>query len=179
MTVTSDIPIVFAGVPDPVGLGIAGKNATGISSKIPIDALLKKFKSIVNFSKLGIVHNDSGKEAALQIKEIKQLEGALGFQSVPLNPSKIADVDALFLTTQCISTPCVGKVTGVAHNARIPIASPAYVGEDSGVRLTVSANALEQGQVAARAVAEVLKGEKPSSIQIGNATKIDMIMTNQ
>jgi putative ABC transport system substrate-binding protein len=38
---TRSIPIVYAGVYDPAGIGVAARNMTGISSKVPLTSLLK------------------------------------------------------------------------------------------------------------------------------------------
>ena len=46
MKETSSIPIIFAGVYDPDAMRISGKNATGISSKIPMDKVLGDLKLI-------------------------------------------------------------------------------------------------------------------------------------
>ncbi len=182
MAETSDIPIVFAGVFDPHSLGIVGKNATGISSKVPVASLIKNFKSIVNFSTLGVVYNDSEKDTVLQANEVKQLEGAYGFRSVRFNirratdTPKIANVDALFLTTGCAAMHCVNNIIGIARKAKIPAAATIGGGETSGVVLTIAADPGEQGRAAARITAKVIKGAKPSSLPVEQPRKIDLII---
>jgi putative ABC transport system substrate-binding protein len=182
MSETSDIPIVFAGVFDPLALGITGKNATGISSKVPIASLIKNFKSITNFSTLGVVVNESEKDTLLQAGEVKQLEAAYGFRSVRFNirrasdTPKIANIDALFLTTGCAAMHCVNNIIGLARKAKIPAAATIGGGETSGVILTIAADPREQGREAARMAAKVIKGAKPSSLPVAQPKKIDMII---
>ena len=179
---TTDIPIIFAGVYDPLSVGIAGANTTGISSKEPIASLLKNFKSISNFASLGVVFSDSEKDSVMQANEVKQLEGGLGFRSVLFNvkkaedSSKIANVDALLLTTGCATIYCVNKIISLARKVKIPTASTIDSGDNSGVILTISANPSEQGREAARLASRVMKGAKPSSLPMEWPKKIDMII---
>lgn len=181
-TEASDIPLVFAGVYDPGALGLAGKNATGISSKVPVASIVKHLKSISVFSTLGVVYNDSEKDTVVQANEVKQLEGGLGFKSTRFNvrkiddASKIANVDALFLTTSCAAMHCVNNITGIARKAKIPTATSISGGELSGIILTIAANPQEQGREAAELAAKILKGAKPASLPQQMPKKIDLII---
>jgi putative ABC transport system substrate-binding protein len=182
MSETSDIPIVFAGVYDPQAVGVTGKNATGISSKVPVASILKNLKSISNFSTLGVVFNDSEKDTVVQANDVKQLESAYGFKSTRFNikkasdSPKIANVDALFLTTGCAAMHCVSNIIGIARKAKVPTAASIAGGETSGVILTIAADPHEQGREAAKIVAKILRGAKPSSIPIEQPKKIDVII---
>jgi len=182
MAETTDIPIVFAGVYDPQGLGIPGKNAAGISSKVPVASLLKSLRGISSFSNLGIVYSESEKDTILQANEVRQLESSFGFKSSKFNVrkaddvSKIANVDALFLTTGCAAMHCVSNIAGIARKAKIPTGTTIGGGENSGVIMTLSANPQEQGREAAKIAAKVAKGAKPSAIQMEHPKKIDLII---
>jgi len=182
MKETTDIPIVFAGVFDPQSAGVNGKNTTGISSKVPMATLIKNFKSIANYSKLGVIYSDAEKDTILQANEIKQLEGNFGFSSSKINfktvndVSKIGNVDALLLTTSCVAMQCVDNILGTARKAKIPTATTIGVSEDSGIILVLSANPSEQGRDAAVRVAKILNGAKPASLPVEQPKKIDMII---
>jgi putative ABC transport system substrate-binding protein len=179
---TSDIPVVFAGVYDPQGIGVTGKNGTGVSSKVPVASLLKNFKSISNFSNLGIVYSESEKDTVIQANEAKQLEAGMNFKSVKFNikrsddTAKIANVDALFLTTGCAAQHCVSNILGLARKAKLPTATTIGGGEASGIILTIAANPQEQGREAAKIVAKMVKGAKVASIPLQLPKKIDMII---
>ncbi len=178
----SDIPVVFAGVYDPYVLGITGKNATGISSKVPVASVIKNLKGISNFSKLGVVFNDAEKDTVKQAEEVRQLEGQFGFQSVRFNikrlgdAAKISNVDALFITTSCSAMQCVDNVVGVARKAKIPAATTISGGEERGIILTIAADPREQGKEAAERVSKILGGAKPSTIPIEPPRKIEMVI---
>ncbi|MBA4371323.1 MAG: hypothetical protein C0402_00505 [Thermodesulfovibrio sp.] len=179
---TTDIPVVFAGVYDPQGIGVLGKNGTGVSSKVPVGSLLKNFKSIAGFSNLGVVYSESEKDTVIQMNEAKQLEGTLNFKMTKFNIKKsddaarIANVDALFLTTGCAAQHCVSNILGLARKAKLPTATTIGGGETSGVILTIAANPQEQGREAARIVAKVVKGAKIATIPLQMPRKIDMII---
>ena len=179
----SDIPIVFAGVYDPAAVGISGSNITGISSKVPVVSLLKNLKKISDFSTLGVVYTETEKDTVVQLNEVKQAEKSLGFVSAKFNirkkddASKIEKVDALFLTTSCVSAlHCTNNIIGIARQAKIPTASTIGGGENNGVILTITANPHEQGNEAAKMAARIIKGAKPSSIAVLQPKKVDLII---
>lgn len=186
MNETSRIPVVFAGVYDPQAFGLPDKNATGVSAKVPLSDLLKNLKDISNFSSLGIVFSKTfgslNKDAVLQAKEIKQLKEALEFSPIIVNLKKTADlsriagIDALFLTTSCAARPCINTVIDNARKGSTATASIIGGGEQSGVVLTMNANPQEQGREAARLVSQIMKGADPSSFPIVNPKEIDLII---
>jgi len=182
MSETSDIPIVFAGVYDPHALGIAGKNITGISAKVPVTSLIKNLKSISNFKTLGVIINDSEKDSVLQANEVKQLEGSFGFSSKGFNvkraedASRITGVDALYLTTGCTGMHCVTNIIGIARKGKMASGATIGGGEASGVILTIAANPQEQGREAAERVAKLIKGASASSLPVEQPKKVDMIL---
>lgn len=179
---TSQIPLVFAGVYDPEAINITKKNATGISSKVPIATVLKNLKSISNFSSLGIVYNDTEKDTVAQAEEVKQLEEKFGFTSTMFNikhrgdEAKIKNVDALYMTTSCAAMYCVNNIVGIARRGNIPTATTIGGGEDIGVLLTIAADPEEQGMRAAQIMAKVLNGATPSSIPIEQPKKVYMVV---
>ena len=159
-----------------------GKNAAGVSSKVPVASLVKNLRSISNFATLGIVYSDSEKDTVLQANDVKQLEASFGYKSIRFNVkkaddvAKIANVDALFLTTGCAAMHCVSNIIGTARKAKIPTGTTIGGGEGSGIILTLSANPQEQGREAAKIAARVLKGAKPASIPLEPPKKIDLII---
>jgi putative ABC transport system substrate-binding protein len=79
---TKSIPIVYAGVYDPAGIGVAARNMTGISSKVPLTSLLKYAKKLVSFTRLAVVYNELEPDSVLQVEELAALEGQYGFKTV-------------------------------------------------------------------------------------------------
>ncbi len=179
---TSDIPVVFAAVFDPRAVGISAKNATGISSKIPLTSVIKDLKSISNFSTLGVIYNQAEKDTVIEANEVRQLERTYGFRSVRFNirrsgdTARIGRVDALFMTTSCSAMYCINNVVSIARRARMATAATLGGGENDGVILTIEANPAEQGTAAAQMVAKVLRGAKPSSLPLLHPRKVDVVV---
>lgn len=179
---TSDIPVIFAGVFDPQAVGIVGQNVTGISSKVPLTSLIRNFKSIDNFKRLGIVFNNSEKDTVVQAKAVEALETSFGFHSVRFDIRKeqdvgrISHVDGLFLTTSCAAMVCINNIMGLARREKLPTASTIGGEGNNGVILTIAANPYEQGREAARLTEKVIRGARPSSIPFESPKKIDMII---
>ena len=178
----SDIPVVFAGVFDPDAIGISLKNATGIRSTVPISTLIKQFKKLSNFSKLGVLYSDTEQDTVMQADEVKKLEKTMGFSSVRFNIRKVQDiekisaVDALFLTTSCPATHCINNIIGIARKAKIPTATLMGGQGENGILLSIFANPREQGTVAAKLVAKIIKGAKASSLSVEQPRKVDLII---
>jgi putative ABC transport system substrate-binding protein len=179
---TSDIPVIFAAVFDPHAVGISARNATGISSKVPVASVIKNLKSISNFSTLGVIYSEAEKDTVVQANEVRQLEHTYGFRTVKFNirkaedASKIAHVDALFMTTSCSAMYCINNIVSIARRGRMATASTIGGGEDNGLVLTIEANPAEQGAAAAQMVAKVLRGARPSSLPVLQPRKVDLIL---
>jgi putative ABC transport system substrate-binding protein len=149
---------------------------------VPISSLVRDLKSISNFSTLGVIYNEAEKDTVVQANEIRQLERTYGFRSVKFNirrtedTAKIAKVDALFLTTSCSAMYCVNNIVSIARRGRMATASTIGGGENSGLILTMEANPAEQGAEAAKLVASVLRGAKPSSLPVVQPKKVDLVL---
>lgn len=182
MKETSQIPIIFAAVYDPQGMNMGGKNATGISSKVSINDLLKKLKSIKGFSKLGVVFNKNEKDTILQVMEVKKLEASMGFTSTLYDARKqgfsstITGVDALLMTTSCTAMCEIKDVVSTARKLKIPTGSTIAGGEDKGIVLTLAADPDEQGRAVGEIVLRIMNGQKVSAIPIREPGKISTII---
>jgi putative ABC transport system substrate-binding protein len=178
MKETSKIPIVFAGVYDPESMNMAGKNATGISSKVPLESLLRRLKEIKAFSNLGVVFNKNEKDTILQVMEIKKLEGAMGFKAKLFDARKkgfsggISGVDALVLTTSCTAMCEIKDVVSAARANKIPTGSTIAGGENKGIILTLAADPDEQGRTVGEIVLRLFKGHDITSIPVRQPSKV-------
>jgi putative ABC transport system substrate-binding protein len=180
--VTTDLPIVFAGVYDPEAMRLTGKNATGVSSTVSVDTALKNLSGIASIKNLGVILNKSEKDTIIQTKEINASAASYGFKPVlisvasKVNKSKITGVDALLLTTSSAVMLNIKDIIDVARSAKIPTAALIGGGENQGVLLTFSADPNEQGKELAGLISKVLGGSSPSSLPLIKPTKVEMII---
>jgi putative ABC transport system substrate-binding protein len=177
------IPVVFAGVFSPETMNVGGKNATGISSTVPVLTVLQKFKSISNFTKVGIVFNKTEKDSIIQAREVKKHENDFGFKTVLLNISsgvavdKIATCDVLILTS-CSAGMCkphLPEIVKLARQSKVPTIA-LISGAESMVVMTLSPAAKEQGRKAAEILRKVLGGESPANIPIQDPEEVELII---
>jgi putative ABC transport system substrate-binding protein len=176
---------VYAGVYDPVAVGVSAKNVTGISSKVPMSSLLKYLKKLVPFTKLAIVYNELEPDSARQAEELSQLESQYGFRTVRMPVKKADDArklvfagkaDAVFISVSAAVNEALGAVVSNAHAAKIPTISQLSGTAESGVILSIAPSATEQGEAAGRLTARLLRGEKLAGIPAEAPRVIEFVL---
>lgn len=175
---------VYAGVYDPVAVGVSAKNVTGISSKVPMSSLLKYLKKLVPFTKLAIVYNELEPDSARQAEELSQLESQYGFRTVRMPVKKADDArklvfagkaDAVLISVSAAVNEALVSVVSNAHAAKIPTVSQ-LGGTASGVILSIAPSATEQGEAAGKLTARLLRGEKPAGIPAEAPRVIELVL---
>ena len=174
---SSEIPVVFSAVTDPVGAGIVdslektGGNITGTSDALSIDKILDfALKVKPEIKTLGFLYNtgeDNSVSCLKQVKEycdgkgIKVVEGAATNTSeVQEAAQKLAsECDAVFSPNDNTIAGSMGTVAEVMNNAKVPM----FVGADSMVKDgglgTVGIEYSDLGKETANMVADILSGK--------------------
>lgn len=170
---TKSVPIVYAGVYDPAGSGIAAKNMTGISAKVPITSLVKYAKKLAPFTKLAVVYNELEPDSVKQVEELAALEQQYGFQTVRMAVKRVDEAralafagkaDAVLISVSSVANEALDAIVKTAHGSKLPTLSQTGGTADKGVILCLAPSAAEQGEAAARIAAKLLNGESPASI---------------
>ncbi len=170
---TKSIPIVYAGVYDPGGVGVSARNITGISSKVPMTSLFKYLRKLMPFAKVAVVYNESEPDSMRQVDELRQLESQYGFQSVRMPIKKTDDArklsfagkaDVVFISVSSAANEALESIVKSAHAAKMPTVSQLGGSGEKGVILTLAPSPVEQGEAAAKIAARLLKGERAASI---------------
>ena len=180
---TSDIPILFSAVTDPVEAGLIesmekpGGNITGTSDLSPMDRQLQLFKDLdSNIEKVGIIYNTSEPNSQVQVDQAKELAPNIGIEIVEVGISNINDialaldsivgkVDAIYTITDNTVASSIGLVANkTTQNGLITIG-----GEDShvhgGILMTDGISYFELGKQTAKMAKEILvDGKSPSEI---------------
>jgi putative tryptophan/tyrosine transport system substrate-binding protein len=195
---TSTIPIVFLGISDPVGSGLAaslahpGGNATGSSNVAPdLSAkLLGTFAQLVpGMSSVGVVVNPANPGAVAQMDGTRQAAHVLGLQSQVVNAGtleeyervfarlKIEGVNGVLLLADPSNLEHAGKIAEFAQQHRLPTA---FQGERENVAagglMSYEADINDQFRLAAFYVDRILRGEKPADLPVQLPTKFDLVI---
>ena len=182
---TKSLPIVYTAVYDPGNIGVSARNATGMSSKVPLTSLLKYAKKLVPFTKLAVVYSELEADSVKQVEELAELESQYGFQTVKMAVRRVDEArglsfagkaDVVLITTSAMANEALEAIIKAAHTAKIPTLSQMGGAGDRGVVLTLAPSAVEQGEAAARIVAKLLSGESPAAVPAEVPKLIELVL---
>jgi len=185
---TGDIPVVYAYVYDPIACGLNNRNATGVSSKVPLVTLLKTLKSIKPFSKLAVVYNPDEKDSVVQLDEAKANGATLGFTVIEVGcrsvselkskvPDAVKNADAVFITCSAVAgkeASAIMKLAAAAGKPTVGLSSVDFA--EKGALVTLAPSPAEQGELAAKHTEKLLMGASPSNVPVESAKKIDLVL---
>lgn len=199
LNATTDIPILFTSVTDPIGAGLIesfekpGGNVTGTSDMYP-DAIPNTVDFIVEdfgAKSIGTIYNTGEQNSNVQIEEIKK---ALEGKDVELVESSVATtadvkqaaesligkVDVIYIITDNTVVSALDSVIQVSNENDIPL----FVGETDSVAkgafaafgISYEAIGYETGKMAV----EILKGEKtPADIPAQYPTEVKLVINKK
>jgi len=181
---TSDIPIVFGAVSDPVAAGLVAslnnpdKNVTGTSDNLPVELVFDLARQITPDARtFGLVYNLGEANSVAIIERVKAYFAANGLYYYEATVTGTADVqqaalslvgsiDAFFTPTDNTVASAMPVFAQVAIEAGLPI----FTGADSmvadGGLATVGVNYTILGQETARIAAAVLEGTAIADIPV-------------
>ncbi|GFN35564.1 ABC transporter substrate-binding protein [Tepidimicrobium xylanilyticum] len=187
---TSDIPILFSAVTDPVKAEIVeswekvGGNVTGTSDKAPTESQLRIFKEIdPNINTIGIIYNTSESNSEIQVEEVKKIAPKLGIEVITVGISNINElaqgldsiikkVDALYMITDNLVAASVELVREKTIENKIITVSAEETQVRGGLLITNGLSYYELGKQTAQMAKEVLVDKKDiSSMPVGIAEK--------
>jgi putative tryptophan/tyrosine transport system substrate-binding protein len=193
--ITKTIPIVFAGVPDPVGSGIVQSlakpegNATGFSniSSILVGKRLELLKETVpKVARVAILWNPKTQGAEQLLNESQAAARALSLQLHSMEVSSADKYESAFKETiksgataiavQSIITGTQRRVAELAAKNRLPAIYPREDYVDSGGLMSYGADRVEPYNRAAVYVDKILKGAKPADLPVEQPSKFELII---
>jgi putative tryptophan/tyrosine transport system substrate-binding protein len=181
---TSEIPIVFTAVTDPLGAKLVGDmmkpggNVTGMSDLSPIKKHLELIKEITpNATKIGVPYNPGEANSVTLLGLLKQYAPDMGLEIVEAAAPTSADVlaatqslvgkvDVIYVPTDNTIVSALESVIKVGTDNQVPV----YAGDtDSVPRGAIAAlgfNYYDVGRQTGKIVLRVLNGEKPGDIPV-------------
>lgn len=192
---TSAIPIVFANVPDPVGIGAVaslskpGGNVTGYTSIEP--ALAGKWlellsEMVANLKRVTVIYSPVNPAWRARLEVIEAIAPRLGIQLSAAPANNDADIDAairplanadgvgIILLPSIFSSDHQQSVVAMARQHRVPAAYSYAQATRIGGLISYGIDIAEQFQGAAVYIDRVLKGERPANLPVQAPTKFEL-----
>lgn len=196
---TSDIPIVFTAVTDPLGAKLVqslekpGGNVTGVSDTHP-DAIKKTMEVIKEFFpeavNVGIIYNNGEQNAVVNVENAKQAMEPLGLKPVEVTvanssevkqaaDSLVGRVDVIYIPKDNTVVSALDAVLMVANDKDIPM----FVGETDSVKAGGFAaygfEYYDLGYTTGKMALEILGGKSPSEIPVQFPEKLDLMINTK
>jgi ABC-type uncharacterized transport system substrate-binding protein len=192
---TSIIPIVVAGVGDPVGYNLVaslarpGGNITGLSTQSS-DIAPKRVELIrevvPTLHRLAIIGNPSN--SILDMGEVQLAAKTLGLEVLTFEIRRTEDIapvfetlkdraDAIYVATSPgVITPNRALINGLALGARLPTMHGHRGHVQAGGLMSYGPDLVETFRRAAEYVDKILRGERPGDIPIEQPTKFELVI---
>jgi len=187
------IPVLFADVYDPVGLdivrdiGVPVKNIAGVSGKTPLETLIKTFREICPARTLGVLFSSNDEGSLLQLRKLADLAQKVGLAIVPKDISSPKEVgtalksmagaiDSLFVTDSAVLHLLIKDIMGFAAEHELPVVSQIPSLCDQGALITLEADPVEQGEVAAGLLISLLAGTPTSAMELRTPRKVSLVI---
>ncbi len=190
ISATSDIPIVFSTVTDPIKAKLIpqyeqpGGNVTGVSDAAPIEPQLDLFKEIVpGLKKIGFIYNPGLDNAVATLGWVKEFGEPRGIEvvespapttnEVVLATKKlIGEVDAIYIPNDTTIVAALEAIVKVGQDVDLPIFTGETGGVERGAIASVGLDYVGIGEIAGNMAADVLEGKPVGEIDAVIAYKV-------
>ncbi|WP_283123913.1 ABC transporter substrate-binding protein [Angelakisella massiliensis] len=191
---TSDIPILFSAITDPVYAGLVqsldapGGNITGTSDAIPVESIFQLADELTpGIQSYGLLYNagESNSQSVIaQVKEYLDSKSIAYTEATVTNSSEVQQA-ALNLVTQCdaIFSPIdntVASAMPALATVAIENGKPVYVAADSMVNdgglATVGISYTNLGKETAEMAVEILEGGDPATIPVRTLSEFSRVI---
>jgi putative tryptophan/tyrosine transport system substrate-binding protein len=182
---STNIPIVFGSVTDPVAAGLVdswdkpGVQVTGISDWADVTTQIQLILDIVpNVKKLGVVYNAGEVNSVVQVNELKKVAPNLGITSVveataattadvmTAAQSLVGRVDAIWVPTDNTVVAAFEAVVKTCEDNKIPLFAADTATVVRGAIGTPGIDYYELGKECGQVAARILRGENPANIPV-------------
>lgn len=180
-TMTTDIPVIYTAVSDPVGAQLADEkgygtgNITGTADTLPVTEQLDMIRTLMpNAVKIGILYTTSEANSESTIAAYQEHAPEYGFEIVASGISTIADVplaaadlagkvDCITNLTDNTVVSALQTVLEAANEQGIPVFGSEVEQVKNGCVASMGLEYFELGKQTGKMAAKVLKGEAKAS----------------
>lgn len=181
---TSDIPVVFSAVTDPVqaklvnSLESSGNNVTGVSDMVDIKNQLELFRQInKDINTIGVIYSADESNSLQQLKLVEEFSKELGFNVESVSIQNLSDVpqaiesiinkiDCLYLLSDSKISSASPLVNEAMIRENIPVVAAVESDVNLGGLISLGIDYKELGKISAKQAIEILKGKKPTEIEV-------------
>ena len=194
---TKTIPIVFAAVADPVGIGIIktlrqpGTNATGLSNQAPefslkLLQLLKEAFPLA--SRVAVLHEPLNPPLVQTLSTLKQAAPALGLSLRVIEAQSPNDLvsafsrvkaerpNVLYVLASAFFNTQRARIVEMANSQRQIAVYGLNEFADAGGLMSYSFSAIEQYRSGAAVVDKILKGARPDDLPVEQPTRFELVL---
>lgn len=194
---TSDIPIIFSAVTDPVAAGVVkdldnpGGNITGTSDAVDVAQIMELAKELTpGFKTVGTLYNSSETNSVATVEKLKEYADANGLEVIE---TAITSANEIQTAAQSLAKKCdivfsptdntVASSIAVANEVFINAKVPFYVGADSMVKdgafATSGVDYEYLGQQTADMVIEVLNGADTATMPVRTMDETSVFINSE
>lgn len=197
-SLTETIPIVFAGVRDPVGAGVVdsferpGGNITGTSHWTPVSEQIKLVQEIMpGVRRIGVIYNAGELNSVIQVEEARQWAAARGLTLVERTvvstndvrqaaESLAGSVDVIFLPTDNTVVAALESILLVAERFRIPVIASDIASAQRGVAAAYGVDEVKLGRQAGEMALRILfEGADPATTPVETQRVLDLAVNEE
>ncbi len=194
---TSDIPILFSAVTDPVESGlvedwdIVGGNITGTSDMAVIEDQLKLFNELdPTIETIGIIYNTSESNSSIQIKQVKEIAPKLNLKIETTGINNISEVaqatdhllskvDAVYILSDNMIASSIGLVSEKLVQSKMLSISAEESQVAGGILMTNGLSYYELGRQTGDMLEEILIKNKNISEMAVGLSKVNNTVVNE
>ncbi len=188
------LPVLFADVYDPVRLGLVkdlavpGDDISGVSSKTPVETLLRTYVDISKGKRIGALFSPDDPGSILQVDDLENAATHLGLKVDRQGVGKAnslgkscedlcSRVDALFVADSALLQMQLTEILAIAAKNRLPVISQIPGLSDMGGLITLEADPTEQGQLVGVHALQILTGmQKALALPVRTPKKVALVI---
>ena len=182
---SSDIPIVFTAVSDPVSAGLVqsieqpGSNCTGTSDVLPLEKQVKMIRAFLREdTKIGVIYTTSEPNSVSHLEELQGIAADNGFEVIAVGVTNSSEVASAAASVVAQGADCINNFTDnnvvdnlsavikAANDGGIPVFGSEIEQVKNGCLAAESIDYVALGEQTGRMAARILSGEDASTMPV-------------
>ena len=182
---SSDIPIVFTAVSDPVSAGLVqsieqpGSNCTGTSDVLPLEKQVKMIRVFLpDATKIGVIYTTSEPNSVSHLEKLQGIAADNGFEVIAVGVTNSSEVASAAASVVAQGADCINNFTDnnvvdnlsavikAANDGGIPVFGSEIEQVKNGCIASESIDYVALGEQTGRMAARILSGEDASTMPV-------------